>query len=97
MYSSRPPGPDTTRQDQGLAAAEAVDIVALARETRRSAEGFAQSVREYSEQMPAALDRFHQAMRDFRETAHRLRGGIPLDDRAAESRPATRNARGGAR
>lgn len=45
------------------------DVVALARETRRNAEAFAETVRKFSEEMPHHLDRFHEAMIAFRSTA----------------------------
>lgn len=69
--SSRPASAST-------GATEAVDIVAMARESRRSAEAFGAAVRRYSAEMPDALDRFHEAMTSFRDTAHRLRNGLPL-------------------
>lgn len=55
------------------------DIVLMARAARKSAEDFAAAVRRYGDEMPQALDRFHHAMSDFRETARRLRLGLPAD------------------
>jgi hypothetical protein len=48
-------------------------LVAYARETRLSAERFAATVRRFSEEMPANLDRFHDTMQSFRRQAQLLR------------------------
>jgi hypothetical protein len=49
------------------------ELVAIARETRLSAQRFAQTVSRFSAEMPDHLDRFHEAMMAFRTTAHALR------------------------
>lgn len=72
--SSRP-----AREELSSTETEERDIVEMARDARRSAGRFAEAVRRYGDEMPAALDRFHHAMGDFRETARRLRLGLPLD------------------
>lgn len=51
-------------------------LVALARETRRSAERFSASVRRFGSEMPNNLDRFHDAMRAFRGRADELRAAV---------------------
>ncbi len=77
MYSSPTPRPDTSSMEACPASFDhEVDIVAMARETRRSAEAFAQCVADYGDRMPAALDRFHATMTRFRETARDLRRGL---------------------
>lgn len=55
------------------------DIVGMARASRRSAQRFAEAVRRYSAEMPEALERFHDAMGDFRQTARCLREGRPVN------------------
>lgn len=63
-----------TRKNLGMQSAPEGDaLVALARETRRSAERFSATVRRFSEEMPSNLDRFHDAMRAFRNSAKDLR------------------------
>lgn len=62
------------RRTSGLSSAPEGDaLVALARETRRSAERFSATVRRFGEEMPASLDRFHDAMHAFRGRARELR------------------------
>ena len=48
-------------------------LVAQARESRRSAERFAATVRRFSAEMPDNLDRFHDAMKAFRGRARDLK------------------------
>lgn len=54
-------------------AADSSDLVAIARETRLSAQRFAATVSRFSAEMPDHLDRFHEAMTAFRTTALALR------------------------
>lgn len=63
---------DTSNQSM----ADGDALVALARETRRSAERFSASVRRFGTEMPNNLDRFHDAMRAFRGRADELRATV---------------------
>jgi len=65
----------THKDTTTLSAPDGDALVALARETRRSAERFAATVRRFGSEMPDSLDRFHDAMRAFRGRAAELRTG----------------------
>lgn len=52
-------------------------LVEKARETHRHASAFHHIIDEYCALMPGYLDRFHQAMEEFRDTANAMRDGMP--------------------
>lgn len=56
-----------------------LDLVEIARETRRSAERFAATVARFGSEMPDHMDRFHDAMLAFRTTAIALNGASARD------------------
>lgn len=62
-----------SRDVSTVSTADGDPLVALARETRRSAERFSATVRRFGDEMPTSLDRFHDAMRAFRGRAAELR------------------------
>lgn len=56
---------------------EGQELIEAARRTRRDAAAFRAVVERYCAEMPAHLDRFHDAMLDLRRTAESLRRGQP--------------------
>jgi len=69
-------------------------LVALAQDTRRAARGYRHMVARYCQEMPDHLDRFHQAMREFRATARRLAGDDGAGRRPREAGARRPRARG---